>query len=37
MICGNHHVVVIFRLGSEDGHKTETVVDSNDGLGIAAD
>ena len=34
---GDHHVVVIFRLGSEDSQEAGAVVDSNDGLSIAAD
>ncbi len=34
---GNHHVVVIFRLGSEDSQEAGAVVDSDDGLGITAD
>ena len=33
----NHHVVVIFRLGSEDSQEAGAVIDSDDGLGIAAD
>ena len=34
---GNHHVVVNFRLGSEDSQEAGAVVDSDDGLGITAD
>ena len=34
---GNHHVVVIFRLGSEDSQEAGAVVNSNDGLGITVD
>ena len=32
---GNHDVVMIFRLGSDDGQEAGAVVDSNDGLCIA--
>ena len=34
---GSHHVVLIFRLGSEDSQEAGAVVESDDGLGIAAD
>ncbi len=34
---GNHDVVMIFRLGSEDGQEAGAVNDSYDGLCIAAD
>ena len=37
LLDGNHDVVMIFRLGSEDGQETGAVVDSYDGLCIAAD
>ncbi len=33
---GDHDVVMIFRLGSEDGQESGAVVDSDDGLCIAA-
>ena len=34
---GDHDVMMIFRLGSEDGQEAGAVVDSDDGLCIAAD
>jgi len=34
---GNHDVVMVFKLGSEDGQEAGAVVDSNDGLCVAAD
>ena len=37
LLDGNHDVVMTFRLGSEDGQEAGVVVDSNDGLCIAAD
>ena len=34
---GDHHVMVIFGLGSENSQKSGAVVDGDDGLGIATD
>ena len=34
---GSHDVMMIFRLGSEDGQEAGAVVDSDDGLSVTAD
>ena len=34
---GDHHVVMVFRLGSEDSQEAGAVVDSDDGLSVTAD